>query len=215
MKKPFYFAAILFSIIFNASSFMLPAQKTIKGNYRLTGVHDLASGFQFNDDGTFNFFYMYGVVDRFAKGTYEIVNDTIKLQSQKKPGKDFTVKSKSKRSGSYTVVVKDKNPFLIGYVTAMVFVGEQMHSFRSDKDGVISIELGKCDRILLYHELYPDIFSEIKTAKTNNNYFEVTLNESLQQVSFKGIDLFFDGNDLRCLSNYFLPFENIVFVKED
>ncbi|MBK7856006.1 MAG: hypothetical protein IPJ79_14990 [Bacteroidetes bacterium] len=87
MKKPFYFAAILFSIIFNASSFMLPAQKTIKGNYRLAGVHDLASGFQFNDDGTFNFFYMYGVVDRFAKGTYEIVNDTIKLQSQKNRAK--------------------------------------------------------------------------------------------------------------------------------
>lgn len=194
---------------------MLPAQKTINGNYRLTGVHDLASAFQFNDDGTFNFFYMYGAVDRFAKGTYQISNDTIKLKSEKEPGKDFTVKVQSKKPGKFKVVVKDNNPFLVSYITAMVFSGEKMQLFESDKEGVIEIDMKSCDKIFLKHELYPDIYTEIKDPENNNNYFEVTLNESLQQVSFKGIDLFFDGNDLRCYTNYFLPFENIVFIKED
>lgn len=202
-------------VFFTLFSEFTIAQKTFTGNYRLTGVHDMASGFQFNIDGTFNFFYMYGAVDRFAKGTYQIVGDTIKLISEKEPGNDFNIKAQSKKTGKFKVLVEDNNPYLISYVTAIVLKGEEMQYFESDKDGVIDIDMKACDKIFLKHELYIDIPTEIKSTENDNNYFEVSLKESLQQVSFRGIDLFFDGDNLRCYSNYFLPFENIVFVKED
>lgn len=191
------------------------AQKKMNANYRLSGIQDLAAGFQFRDDGTFSFFYMYGAVDRFAKGTYSISNDTIKLHSSKEPGKDFTIMNQSEKKNGYKVVVKDKNQYLISYVTAIVFNGEEKTSFESDKDGNINIDGKRCDKIYLKHELYPDIVTEIKNEQNPNNYFEVALNPSLQEISFKGIDLFIDGPSLRCHTNYFLPFENIVFEKED
>ncbi len=40
------------------------------------------------------------------------------------------------------------------------------------------------------------------------------LSPSLANVTFKAIDLFIKGDELTCLPNYFMPFDNIRFVKE-
>ncbi|MBP7238830.1 MAG: hypothetical protein KBA14_01280, partial [Saprospiraceae bacterium] len=60
---------------------------------------------------------------------------------------------------------------------------------------------------------FPDIPTLIKDKNNPNNYFEVSLLPTLGQVSFKGIDLFIKGDTLTCHPNYFMPFENIQFVK--
>jgi hypothetical protein len=90
----------------------------LNGSYRLTGVHDLASAFEFTPDGKFQYFYIYGVADRNATGTYTMVGDTIKLKSDKEGGKDFPIESQSKKGKGYTIQVKAPNPFLLKHVTA-------------------------------------------------------------------------------------------------
>ena len=188
----------------------------LDGVYNLRGIHDMASGFQFTPDGKFEYFYIYGVADRNATGTYTIEGSTIKLKSDKEPGKDFPILSQSRKGKGYTIQVKfDQNKYLLCNVDAIYFInGEKKYATR-DNDGVIHIEEEGVEEIYLQHAIFPDIASLIKAKDNANNYFEVTLSPTLGQVSFKGIDLEMNGDTLTCLPNYFLPFENIQFIKEE
>ena len=186
----------------------------LNGSYRLIGVHDLASAFEFTPDGKFQYFYIYGVADRNATGTYTIVGDTVKLKSDKEGGKDFPIESQSKKGKGYTLQVKAPNPYLLKHVTALYFVGEEQKVAESDDKGVIHIEDAHVDQIYVRHEIFPDVACLIKDKDNDNNNFVISLSPTLQQVSFVGIDLFKKGDTLTCLPNYFLPFENIRFVKE-
>jgi len=191
----------------------MSAQK-LNGSYRLIGVHDLASAFEFTPDGKFQYFYIYGVADRNATGTYTIDGDTIKLKSDKEAGKDFPVESQSKKGKGYSIQVKAPNPYLLNHVTCLYFVGDEQRLAESNQDGLIHLEEDHVDKIYLRHEIFPDVACEIKDEKNDNNFFVVSLSPTLQQVSFKGIDLFRKGDTLTCLPNYFLPFEDIRFIKE-
>ena len=78
---------------------------------------------------------------------------------------------------------------------------------------MIHLDVSSVDNIYLRHEIFPDIPTLIKDKNNPTNYFEVSLLPTLGQVSFKGIDLFIKGDTLTCHPNYFMPFENIQFVK--
>jgi hypothetical protein len=190
--------------------------QSISGEYSLQGIHDMASGFRFSKDGKFDFFYIYGVVDRSASGTYTIEGDTIKLQSDKEPGKDFQITTESKKGKGFTIQASAPNEYLLQNITCIYFAGEQKEYAQSDSKGLIHIDVLSCDTIYLLHELFADIPTLIKDKDNTNNYFEVSLSPSLVNVSFKGIDLFIKdkGDELSCLPNYFMPFENIRYVKE-
>ena len=188
--------------------------QTINGQYRLTGIHDMAAGFRFSPDGRFEFFYIYGVSDRNATGTYTIAGDTITLKSDKEPGKDFDIKKQSKKGSGYTIQVSAPNEYLLNNISCLYFVGETQEYAQSDSKGVIHLDIPSCDTIYLRHEIFPDIPTLLKDAGNSNNYFEVALKPSLGQVSFKGIDLFIKDDTLTCHPNYFMPFDNIRFIKE-
>ncbi len=186
----------------------------LSGEYHLTGVHEMAAAFQFRPDGTFSFNYMYGAVDRFAEGTYTVEGDTIKLKSDKEPGKDFIVQNQSKQGTGYTIHVRHASPYLINHVRCICFNGDgEIVEDVSGNDGVIRLDVPGCTKIFLQHMLYPDIASMIKDEDNTNNTFEVTLAGELEKVSFKGIDLRIEGDTLTCWPNYFMPMENIRFVK--
>lgn len=189
------------------------AQTKVTGEYRLVGIHDMAAGFRFSPQGTFDFFYIYGAVDRFAKGTYSVEGNTIKLKSEKEAGQDFVVKKQAKKGEGYTIKVLDANPMLSQYVKCIIFNGQEKSVEFMNTKGELHIPITKADKIYLQHELYPDIACEIKNDVNSNNYFEVALRPSLQQISFKGIDFTFNHDTLTCLPNYFMPFEKIKFVK--
>jgi hypothetical protein len=189
-------------------------QKTLNGVYNLTGIHDMAAGFKFTPDGRFEFFYIYGVSDRNATGTYSIEGDTIKLKSDKEPGNDFGIDAQSKKGKGYTIQAKAPNPYLLRNIVCFYFVGETQEMAESDEQGIIHLDIPSCNKIYLRHEIFPDIPTLIKDESNSNNYFDVSLLPTLGQVSFKGIDLVIKGNELTCLPNYFMPFDNIRFVKE-
>jgi hypothetical protein len=203
--------ALSFLIFYTTQSMI--AQK-LDGTYRLMGIHDMAAGFKFTPDGRFQFFYIYGVSDRNATGTYTIEGDTIKLKSDKEPGKDFQIDQQQRKGKGYTIQVKDQNPHLLQPVICFYFIGEQQLMAEADKEGRIHIDAPEVDKLFLRHEYFPDIPTLIKDKDNPNNSFEVSLLPSLGQVSFKGIDLFIKEDELTCLPNYFMPFENITFVKE-
>lgn len=191
------------------------SQSHLSGTYELRGIHDLASAFHFNNDKTFDFYYLYGAVDRVAKGTYEIVGDTVKLKSQKVPGKDFDVTSQKKQGKGYHLVFKAPNTQLLRRIKCIGFNGTAKMEYETDKDGVINIPNMTFDKLYVQHLLFPDIVTQIKDEKNDNNYFELTLKPSLSEVSFKGIDLVIQGDELHMLPNYFMQFRDIVYRKSN
>ena len=187
--------------------------KTLNGEYSLHGIHDMAAGFRFTPDGKFEFFYIYGASDRNATGTYTVEGDTVKLKSDKEPGKDFKIESQSKKGKGYTIQVKAPNEYLLRNIICFYPAGDQQEVIETDSKGMIHLDIPNADTLYLRHEIFPDIPTLIKDKDNPNNYFEVSLLPSLGQVSFKGIDLFIKGDTLTCHPNYFMPFENIRFVK--
>jgi hypothetical protein len=174
----------------------------------------MAAGFKFTPDGRFEFFYMYGVSDRQATGTYTIEGDTVKLHSDKEPGKDFTIDNQQKKGKGYTIEVKAPNPQLLNNVTCFYFIGEEQHVAESNSQGIIHLDVPSVDTLYVRHEYFVDIPTLIKDKDNPNNHFVVTMLPTLAQVSFKGIDLFIKEDTLTCHPNYFMPFERIAFVKE-
>jgi hypothetical protein len=175
---------------------------------------EMVTSFNFTDDNRFEFFYSYGAVDRTASGTFSMSGDTVKLHSTKEPGKDFMVTKQSKKGKGYTVVAKAPNPYLQKHILAVVIVKDEKKYFESDENGIIKIDVPSCEKIYLQHTLFPDALTIIKDEGNDNTWFEVELQPSLVEVSFKGIDLIKDGDELMCPSNYFMPVENMRFVKE-
>lgn len=189
------------------------AQSTLSGEYALTAMREMASAFLFGENQSFEFYYVYGAVDRHAKGSYEIHGDTVRLKSLKIPGNDFSISLQKKVDSKCQLKFQAPNPYLVKHIKCMAFYGERREDFETDDDGIIMIPGVLPDKIFVQHQLYPDIPTLIKDVGNENNYFELTLQQSLIEVSFKGIDLFIRGEELTMLPNYFMPYENIVYRK--
>jgi len=189
-------------------------QTVIQGEYFFRR-QEMVAAFKFTENGRFEFFYSYGAVDRSASGHFTIDKDTIRLNSDKEPGHDFIIDKQYQEGSAYTIYCHAPNAQLLPYMQCIAFVGDQKYSFESDSKGVILVDLPNCDKIYVRHTLFPDIPTLIKDEKNSNNRFEISLQPSVQQLSFKGIDLLIkDDHTLSCMPNYFMPIENILFKKD-
>lgn len=190
------------------------AQKNIEGEYYFRKM-EMASGFNFSKDGSFQFFYVYGSVDRNATGSFRVEGDSLKLKSDKEPGKDFTITGQSKAASGYKLTFTHPNKYLVKNILCIFIVDGKQHEAYTDSNGEVSVDFVKCDTILVLHSLYPDVPTLVKDEKNENNRFTLTLNPSLEKVSFKGIDLFIiDDKTLSCLNNYFMEASDIKFIKD-
>jgi hypothetical protein len=189
-------------------------QTTIQGEYYFRRM-EMVAGFNFSADHKFQFFFSYGAVDRSASGTFSIEGDVLKLKSDKEAGKDFTITGQSKQASGYSITFKDDNNYLLKNILCVFRVDGKDQEAYSDSNGEVHVDLANCDTIYVQHSLYPDIFTLVKDKNNTNNNFTLTLNPSLEQVSFKGIDFKIAGDKtITCLPNYFMGMEDIKFVKE-
>lgn len=203
---------LLLSICLNTME--TQAQSVVSGEYYF-GRQELASGFRFNTDGTFEFFYSYGASDRTANGTYTISGDTIKLKSDKEPGKDVVINKESKQGKGYIIQCKAPNKEILSYMQCIVVNGDQKDVFEANNEGIIKIDQERCDKIYVSCLMFPDIPTLIKDESNSHNRFEVTLLPIVQQVSFKGIDFKIeDDSSISCYPNYIFMMENIRFRKQ-
>lgn len=190
------------------------AQTIIQGEYYFR-KHEMVAGFNFSDKGTFEFFYSYGSSDRNATGSFSIIGDTLKLKSDKEAGHDFTIEKQSHKGLGYKIKCHSPNPHLLRYMQCIAVVGNQNYTFEADNEGIVNINLAHCDQIYAKNTIFNDIPTLIKDENNINNIIEIRIQASVQQVSFKGIDfLILDDRTISCLPNYFMPIEDILFIKE-
>lgn len=190
------------------------SQSRIEGEYYFR-KKEMVAGFNFSADGKFEFFFSYGAVDRSAAGTFIIEGDTLKLKSDKEPGKDFTVTEQTSQGSGYTITFDHPNKYLLDNIRCVFYINGEQREIFTDNKGIVIADIPHCDSIYVQHELFPDIFTLIKDKNNTNNTFKVTLNPSLEKVSFKGIDFkIVSDSMLTCFHNYFMPLEDIEFTKE-
>lgn len=189
-------------------------QTSLQGEYFFRKT-EMVAGFYFSAEATFQFFFSYGAVDRRATGTFTIEGNLVKLKSNKEPGKDFTITEQSKSDGGYSIRFSHPNAYLCEHIRCLFFTGDTPTEAFSDRNGMVQIDLANCDRIYAQHLLYPDIATAIKDVGNSNNRFICSLNPSLEQLSFTGIDLTIkDDGSLSWLPNYFLAMPGVSFTKD-
>ena len=190
------------------------AQTKIQGEYAFRKT-EMVAGFNFTAAGTFQFYFSYGAVDRTAAGTFRVEGNTIKLKSNKEAGKDFTLTAQSKDATGYTISFNHANKYLLQNIICVFFVNGKEEKVVTNSKGEVHADLAHCDSIYAQHLLYPDIVTLVKDATNKNNRFTLSLNPSLDQLSFKGIDLTIEADkSLSWLPNYFLEMSGVKFVKQ-
>ena len=162
------------------------SQGSLDGVYQLYGVMEMASAFKFNPDHTFEFYYSYGAVDRQATGTYKLDGNNIILQSDKVAGQDFHI-IKESRGKKPQIKVNAPQAWFASNVVCRFIKGDQEEYVQTDEAGLAESTYSDCDVIMVLHGLYPDEWTLIKSKENQHQYFEIGLNPSLEQVSFKGV----------------------------
>jgi hypothetical protein len=188
--------------------------ENIIGEYSLKGVPEMAAGFKFNGDFSFQFFYIYGASDRRAEGKFEISDNKIILHGNKKVGNDFNILNKSILDKGYSIKITCENELFIRNVVCFFYGQGEPVVLETNNEGIASVEISKCSKIELIHSYFPDLPTVIDLSNNDYNYFELSLNPSLEEVVFDNQELEFDGNTFQC-SNIYLFGQNLVkFVKQ-
>lgn len=190
------------------------AQSKFQGEYSFH-MQEMVAAFNFTSDGKFEFYYSYGAADRTATGNFTIEGKTIKLKSNKEAGKDFTTTQQSKAGKGFTIKFEDDNKYLLNEIRCSFFIAGVRHDEYTNENGEVKVDYPNCDSIFVFHQLFSDFATLIKDEKNENNNFTLTLNPSLAQVSFKGIDFtIVDDHTISCMHNYLIPLEDIKFKKD-
>lgn len=201
-------------IISNSSA--AQSHHDVTGEYSLKGIPEMAAGFKFNEDSTFQFFYIYGAVDRSAHGEFTVIDNRIILKGSKPAGSDFTLSKELKSGNGFTVSIVDSNKLLIKDAVCFFISGTDTVFVQTNDEGIANTEIRECDKILIIHQFYPDIPTVINVKGEENNYFELTLNQSLAEVVFDDAVIEFDkeNGETILLDNIYLFSKKVPFVKK-
>jgi hypothetical protein len=182
----------------------------------LKGVPEMASGFKFSSDSTFQFFYIYGASDRQANGTYRTEGNNIILSGTKTAGKDFSLIQKKNSGNGITVSITDKNKLLMQSVVCLFSNGKDTVIAETNSDGIAVTEMPDCKEIQLIHNYFPDSPTVLEVNLNEGNFFEFSLNPSLAEVVFENYIMEQDANDpdvLYCSNKYLFPGDKVKFAK--
>jgi hypothetical protein len=189
--KIFTFIALSFFYTMNISA------QNIAGEYYLHGVMEVGTGFQLNTDSSFEFFFSYGALDRYGKGTWSLQNDSvIILNGDKRPPLDFRLeKSSATKEKAVTIQVDDANKNILRYVQGIVKTKSGEEPFEMSNDGIAQLKDEPIDSIALIFTLCPDRYS-VFAVNPGNNYFLFKIEPWIAEVFFENFSLKYADNTL-------------------
>ncbi len=145
---------------------------SIPGEYYLQGVRETSSGFLLNPDGTFQFFFSYGALDRYGSGKWAITDDQLVLNGLAKPLHDFAlVESNRVDDQNVTIRIKDNNPSLPKYVYASLQKGDEGSWLPATNEGIVRFPKQEVESISLLFEFCPERFSVFTIGEKDHNDF--------------------------------------------
>ena len=170
---------------------------TLTGEYYLTGVREMASGFLIQPDNTFQFFFAYGALDRMGSGTWSVKGDSIFLTSAAWSGKDFSLAKSSKTDNDFiNIVIDHTNPMLIRHTYCSLQNGAAETWTPFDQRGDVQFPLQEVNTLALQFEFCPERFSVIPVDEKNHNEFLLRVEPSLVEVFLENFSLQINGTAL-------------------
>jgi len=158
---------------------------TATGEYYLQGVMETASGFRLNADGTFNFFFSYGAMDREGQGHWKQKGKAIIFNSEQKSGHDYSlVQSKKQSTDGITLQIDHANSHLKKMVHAIISSGNSQERSTANEEGVIVFHTAIADTITLLFEWAPEKKFIYTVKDRSHNYFEFAFEPSIMEVLF-------------------------------
>jgi hypothetical protein len=167
----------------------------LQGEFYLRGVMEVSSGFKFNEDHTFEFFFAYGALDRIAKGSWMQYGDSIILNNSPKPSLDFKL-LRAEKNGKKEITIKitGANQMVLRNIYGSVKYGDSVLQKRSDQKGTMTFEKHHIEKISLIHEFWPDRFSVFDVDDPAKDYFEFSIEPWIADVEFKNFVLILKDN---------------------
>lgn len=161
------------------------------GEYYLSGVPETACGFKLDDNGTFQFFFSQGALDRFGTGQWTVQGQQIVLNSNPSPAHHFKLVESRKEPGDKLMIrVTDSNEIVLRYVYAIVNGGgEAENEGMLDEQGLISLPGQAVDSIELLFQFCPEKSSVFHISQKSHNYFEFRFEPWMMEVFFKDFRL--------------------------
>ena len=186
----------LFIILSMHDLFAQSSKSSVAGEYYLRGVMETASGFQLKPDSTFQFFYSYGIQDRFGRGRWTVQNDQIILNSRTRPDLDFKLlEEKTIADDSITIVIKDANEALLRYVQCRIQTKNGIREQKTNNEGYAKFKKEPADSLALLLTICPDRFSAFAVS-TGKNYFVFGFEPWIVEVFFDHFTLHAETNQL-------------------
>ncbi len=159
------------------------------GIYSLEKVREVGSGFKLNEDSTFEFYYLYGALDRYGSGKWSINNDRVIFNSAPYPGNDFRISDSSLIKGNFTTIkIEDENPSFYSFVYCSSKLNHADTLLNADADGVITVP-GKVDTIKLLFELTAERISVFPINRSKYNSYTFKFQPWISEVFFKSFSL--------------------------
>lgn len=162
----------------------------MKGEYILQEVREMASGFLLKPDHTFEFFFAYGALDRFATGNWKEEGYKIIFNTRKWPGSDFTlVSSEPGEKDSIIIEFQQNNPMLSAYVYASLANGAANTWERFDQRGYVRLPLQAFDAVSLIFEFCPERFSRLPVSNRDHHKFIIRAEQTLAELYLEDFNL--------------------------
>jgi hypothetical protein len=199
-----HFSSCLLACLLTAWSTALHAQAStvmIPGEFHLQGVTEVASGFRFNADSTFDFYFAYGAVDRSGRGRWQRSGENLILNSPARSEPDFILqeaKTLPEAKHQLVVQVTDANKQVLGYVYGQLRLadGSTVQS-ESDADGRLVFPLAtRPVEFSLVHGLWPNEPVPFAVTDARVNYYEFAISPQIVQVDFRDLVLRIEEGNL-------------------
>jgi hypothetical protein len=178
-------------------------KKLLAGEYYLQGVMEMASGFLLKPDSDFEFFFSYGALDRFGKGTWElsetpgINEEQVVFKSAARPEHDFAlVESKTTAGEFITVRITDPTTNFLRNVFSSLQKGEKKSWVPANNEGEIIFPKQEIETISLIFEFSPERFSVFVIKDKAHNDFTFRFEPWIVEVFLDGFTLRVDQHEL-------------------
>ncbi len=169
----------------------------VAGEYYLQGMQEMASGFLLKPDKTFQFFFMYGALDRHGSGTWREKDDHVIMNSIAEPAGGYSLVSSAKKDHDLIRVKLEGNNQMAlrhTFVTLDHTVEGSWKEF--DQQGEIQFPARELDSISLLLEFCPEKIATIPVINKEHNEFVFRIEHSILEVFFNDFSLRIDGDAL-------------------
>lgn len=187
----------------------------ISGEYQLQGIHDMACGIVLHENFNFDFYLIYGALDRHGYGTWKKISDTeIELNTDYKNASPFTIfKEEKKTADGVTFSFPDYNKILMQETKVEIFAGDKKYEAVLDADGVCNFAVQSVDKIILTCMFYFDNPAVLFPSAKENNAFIIHPNHNLPLVHFQNFKMKAEQDALKGVLHLLDPNKEYIFLK--